>query len=135
MAAVGVRRQQAHDLADDAREVFVVADAGDTLAARGAFLGVEEHQVDVAGVVQFLAAVLAERQDDAGDGLAVASAGLAETLADLAQGDGQGGLDGDIGDVRDVAGDLLQWPIADDVVSADTQHLPLTEAAKDAQHR
>ena len=65
LAAVGVGRQQADHLADDAAKELVVADAGDPLAARGALVLVEEHQVDVAGVVQLLAAVLAEGQDDA----------------------------------------------------------------------
>ncbi len=134
MAAVGVRRQQAHHFADDAGEEFVVADAGDALAARRALFGVNEHQVDVAGVIQFLAAVLAERQNDARDGLAVAAVRLAEAFADLPQGSGQGDLNGDVGDARDVAGDLLQRPIADDVVGADAQHLPLAKAAEDAQH-
>ena len=70
LAAVGVRRQQPHDLADDAGEELVVADAGDALAARGPFLVVDEHQVDVAGVVQLLAAELAEGEDDAAGRLA-----------------------------------------------------------------
>ena len=63
-------RQQADDLADDAAEELVVADAGDALAAGRAFLVVEEHQVDVAGVVQLLAAELAEGEDDAAGRLA-----------------------------------------------------------------
>ena len=60
--------------------------------------------------------------------------GLAEALADLPQGHGQGDLDGHVGDVRNVAGDLVQRSIADDVIGADAQHLSLAEAAKDAQH-
>ena len=59
---------------------------------------------------------------------------LAEALADVAQGGGQGDLQGGVGDAGDVAGDLFQGPVADDVVGADAQHLPLAEAAKGPQH-
>ena len=132
-AAVGVGRQQAHHLADDLGEELVVADAGDALAAGGAVLLVDEHQVDVAAVVQLLAAELAEGEDDAGDGPAGRGAGLAVALADVAQGGGQGDLQGHVGGARDVAGDLFERPVADDVVGADAEELPLAEAAKDAQ--
>ena len=134
LAAVGVRRQQADDLADDAGEELVVADAGDALAARAALLVVEEHQVDVAGVVQLLAAELAEGEDDAAGRLAADGVRLAEAVADVAQRRRQGDLQGGVGDARDVARDLFQRPIADDVVGADAQHLPLAKAAEGPQH-
>ena len=107
----------------------------DAPAAGRAFLVVDEHQVDVAAVVQLLAAELAEGQDDAAGRLAGAGVRLAEALADVAQGRRQRDLQGGVGDARDVARDLLQRPIADDVVGADAQDLPLAEAAKGAQHR
>ena len=126
--------EQAHDLADDAGEELVVADAGDALAARVAFLVVEEHQVDVAAVVELLAAELAEGEDDAAGRLAAGGERLAEALADAAQGGGQGDFQGGVGDARDVARDLFQRPIANDVVGADAQHLPLAKPAKGPQH-
>ena len=76
LAAVGVRAEQPDDLGADAGEVIVVADDGDATAARLAFLVVEEHQVDVAGVVELLAAELAEGEDDAARRLAGVVCGL-----------------------------------------------------------
>src|SRR5438477_189391 len=46
----------------------------------------------------------------------------------------QGAFQRGIRDARDIARDLLQGPIPDDVVGADAQDLPLAEAAKSSQH-
>ena len=92
-------------------------------AVRRAVLVVEEHQVDVAGVIQFLAAELAERQDDATGRLAAGDGRLAEARSEMLEGRGQGDLEGGVGDAGDVARDFLQRAVADDVVGADAQQL------------
>lgn len=114
---------------------LVIADACDALAARRTFVGINEHQIDVAGIVQLLAAMLSERKHGASDGTALLGAGLPEALADLAQGRIKGRLNGRIGKLRNVAGDLVERAIADDVVAADAQHLPLAETAENAEDR
>ena len=106
----------------------------------GAVLVVDEHEVDVAAVVQLLAAELAEGEDRrSGQGRLPGTVGARAGRNELwrrcrsgrqASGDFQGG----VGDVGDVAGDLLQGAVADDVVGADAQELPLAVAAEGAQH-
>ena len=79
-AAVGVGRQQPHHLADDRAKNSSLPMLVIALAAGRAFLVVEEHQVDVAAVVQLLAAVLAEGEDDARDRPAGRGAGSPKRL-------------------------------------------------------
>jgi hypothetical protein len=78
--------------------------------------------------------VLAESEHDASDGFAFLVAGLTEALADVAQGCIQGYLDGRVGEVGNVAGDLLERAIAHDVVGANAEHLSLPEAAEGAKN-
>src|SRR5262249_48174344 len=70
LALLAVGTEQFDDLAEDPAEILGVVYSAGPLAARRAFLVVDEHQVDVAGVVQLLATVLAEREDDAAGRLA-----------------------------------------------------------------
>jgi hypothetical protein len=133
LAAIGVRAQEPDDLGADAGEVIVVGDDGDALALSLAFLVVEEHQVDVAGIVEFLAAELAEPEDDAARRLVELGERLAEAPADVAQCGFQRDLQRRVGDARNVTRDLLQGTVADDVVGADAQHLLLPKHAEGAQ--
>src|SRR5438105_4289890 len=119
LAKVGVRRQKADDLADHAAVELLGADAADAAAARLAVLVVNEHQVDVAAVVQLLAAMLAKGEDHAAYRLIRISERLAEAIADVPQGGVQGHFQGGVGDAGNVAGDLLEWAVGDDVVGAD----------------
>lgn len=135
LAAVGVRRQQPDQLADHAGEVLVGADAGGAPAGGLPLVVVDEHQVDVAGVVQLLAAELAEGQHGTADGAAVRGGRLAEPAGDLPPGGGQGDVEGGIGHPRNVAGNLVERPIADDVVGADAQQLAVAKAAEGPQQR
>ncbi len=132
---IAVLRQEAHDFAHNAREEIVVADAADAFAARRAVFVEKEHEVDVGAVIQLLAAVLAEGQDDTAGGLFMVGKRLAEAIFDGPQGDVQRDLQGHVGDAGNIAGHLLKRPIADDVVGADAQQLALAKAAKCAQHR
>ncbi len=134
-AAVRVGRQQADDFAHDLGEKLVIGNAGCALTASRAVLVVDEHQVDVATVIQLLTAVFAEREYDAGDGLAGFSVGLAEAIADGAQGGGQCDFQRHIGGARDVTSDFFKGPVADHVVGANAQQLPLAKTAEDAQDR
>ena len=123
-------RQEPHDLANDAAVELVVADAGHALAAAAALVVVNEHQVDVAAVIELFAAELPERQDDTAGGLASGGVGDAETVAHVPQGRRQGDFQGGVRHAGEVARDLLQRAIADHVVGADAQRLPLAKAAE-----
>src|SRR5206468_3644675 len=105
----------------------------DAAATGGAFVIVEEHEIDVAAVVELLAAVLAEGQDHAAGRRPGIRKRLAKPVRDLAQGRGQRHFEGRIGDPRNVARDLFQRAIADDVIRADAQRLPLPKTTEDPQ--
>ena len=135
LAAIRVCRQEAHDLADHAGEEVTVGDALDVLAARRPFLVVKEHQVDVAAVVQLLAAEFAERETRSRRRPTRVGERLTEALGGRPQGRGQGDLQGDVGHAGNVARHLLQRAVTDDVVGADAERLFLAETAEGAQHR
>src|SRR5207302_5445543 len=97
------------------------------------FLVVQEHEIAVAAVVEFFAAVLAKCQDRTAGRVSGGGMGLAEAVADLAEGSGQCDFQGGVGDAGDVARDLFERPIADDVVRADAKRLALANAAESAQ--
>ena len=132
LPAVGVGRQQPHHLPDQPGEELVVAQARAPAAGRAVRV-VDEHQVDVAGVVQLLAAELAERQHGAAGRPPVGGVRLAEALDQAAAGGAEGDLQGDVGGAGQLAGDLLQRPVTDDVVGTDAQELPLPEAPERPQ--
>src|SRR5262249_9689634 len=96
LAVGGGGGEQADQLAGNVGEVFIAGDAGDPLSPGLPLLGVDEHQVDVTGVVQLLAAELAEGQHDAADRPAVGGERLAEAPADRAARTGQGYVEGDV---------------------------------------
>src|SRR5262249_39813159 len=80
LAALGVGRQQAQHFTDDAGVELAVVDAGDAPAARAALLVIHEHKVEVAAVVQLLAAQFAKSEDDAAGRRAGAGVWLAEAV-------------------------------------------------------
>jgi len=60
-----MRGEQANDLTDDSAVELAAGDVGNTPAAGLAVFVVEEHQVDIAAVIELFAAQFAERQDHA----------------------------------------------------------------------
>ena len=131
-APVGVRREQPHHFLDDAVEDFAV---GYAAAAAGGFavVVVDEHEVDVAGIVQLVAAELAERQRGDARRLTVRAGRRAEAIEDGAERVLECDFDRGIGQTCQFAGHFFQRAVADDVVDADPQRVPVAEAAKGPQ--
>ncbi len=115
------------------REEIIVGDVGGAAALGGPFVVIDKHQIDVAAVIQLLAPELAKRQDDAARRFARRGHGLAKTPAGQAQTCRQGNFEGGVGDARNIARNLLQGAITNNVVGADTQHLFLAKLAKCSQ--
>ena len=88
-AAIGVLREQAHDLPHHVGEELGVRDAA-APARDFTIVIVDEHQVDVAGVVEFVAAVLSERECGEVGGLPVRAHRLADAVRDGAHRVGEG---------------------------------------------
>ena len=91
---------------------------------------VDEHQVDVARIVQLVAAELAERQGREPGRLAVRAGRGAEPIRDGLEGVLQGDVEGRVGEPGQLAGDLFERAVAEDVVDADAQRVAVAEPAE-----
>ena len=96
-----------------------------------AFLGVEEHQVHVGAVVEFLSAELAEAEHREPGGqpraIGVLVPGLAEAIDQRLAAELERGVEAEIGEVGDLPGDRGGIPEAGEVARGDAQHLALLE--------
>ena len=119
--------QEAHKLACQA----VVELATGHMALDGArvVLVVEEHQVDVAGVVQLDAAELSQREHDKAGRPAVGVARNVPLAGQVSPGRFEGRFEDGVGQVRDLRGDGPQRLLADDVAVRDSQRLASLEAS------
>src|SRR5207245_7488503 len=59
----------------------------------------------------------------------------AESISQVAHADGKRDLQSGVGDARQIARDLFQGPITDNVIGADPQHLLLTKLARSEERR
>src|SRR5436309_3307720 len=98
--------QQPYRFTDYAVEEFLIADGGAAPAAGHAFLVVDEHQIDVAAVVQLLAAMFAEGQNNTASRFARSGVRLAKTSADCPQGRRESHFERGIRDSGNVLGNL-----------------------------
>ena len=99
-----------------------------------AFLGVNEHQIDIGTVIEFLPAQFAQAQNaefrrpPALVGVAVI--GLAETLAELLSAHAVNGVQANVGHAGDFPGDFGGAAQTGQVPRRDAQHFPLLELAQ-----
>ena len=133
-AAIRVVRQQPDYLGDDPREVVRVGNRPRLLPRGFAVLVVQEHEVDVARIVQLVAAEFPERERDELGGLAAANHRLAVLLAGATQCGLHGDFDTGIRDAGQFAGDFFERSIPQHIVHADAQHLQVPEPPKRPQH-
>src|SRR5437588_9836806 len=85
LASVSMSCQQANDFAGDASKEIVIGNEGDPPATRCALVVVNEHQIDVAAVIELIAAELAEGHDDASGRLTVGGEGLTNPRAHVTE--------------------------------------------------
>jgi len=125
---------------DEALEELVTGDAASGSAGGGrfieevAFFGVDEEEVDVRAIVEFLAAEFSHAEDAEGRGepLTVGRlvVGASEPAAEIVGEDALGGFDADVGQVGDFAQDVGQWAEAGEVAEGDAEGLALFKTAE-----
>src|SRR5579864_1153495 len=129
---LGAGCQEAQHLAHDACKEFIDRNARSTAAGTAVFV-VNEHQVDVAGVIELLPAELAERQTTAAGWLLEMREWPAESLTYVPKRDFQRNLEARVGDMRQIECDFFQRAITNYIIGADAQHLLLPVTTKSAQ--
>src|SRR5258708_5284752 len=89
LSPIRVRGKETHRFTYDSIEKLLVADCRTSPSFGGSFLIVNEHEIDVAAVVQLLPAVFTERQENTARRLIGTGMRFAETIADRANRRGQ----------------------------------------------
>src|SRR5439155_18025849 len=85
LTSIGVSSQEANNFTSHPREEIVVGNEDDAPAAGRALVVVNEHQIDVAAVIELIAAELAEGHDDASGRLTVGGEGLTNPRAHVTE--------------------------------------------------
>jgi hypothetical protein len=135
VALVGHRLDDRHQVATDAREVLAVGEPPLEAAGRVALGPVHEHQIDVRGVVQLLAAELAHADDGQAGRLALVVEGRAVAGPRLglrhAPGLGQAG----VGQPGQLLGGHAEVGVTEEIAGADAEQVAILEPPQRVQAR